>query len=223
MSGAERRAWLKAEADRRLRQTDVEAFIFLSILRLAIRIGSADQSLWLLKAAGKGAVLPAPPPPRLGLSGVLSGIAGARQLPPDVRLYALSAPGVASIAKEIAREDSRVLAKLRWCFDVRCILGEHKCRRSTGGPFYVDGARRPDRPSKGCCTTHTRQVERHAKRGAGRWEAQQAADAMVADAEARGLLPVRVTIPPVSDLEQELSAFGPPSTMFSIEPSRNTR
>jgi hypothetical protein len=140
-----------------------EPIVLMSVLREMIRADAQveDRTL-VLRAAAAGLTLPLPPDWPAGLQGLA--------LRNEPVFYPLSGPDLQSLAARLAAEltdDADALSRLRWCHAIACVERDHGCKRNAatgGGPFYLDRARRPDRPSIACCQRHTIAVSRGVKR-----------------------------------------------------------
>jgi hypothetical protein len=146
----------------RMSRAQVERLILMFILRSVTQVPVAERLLFLT-AAGLGTSFnPFPPseaPQLPGLMGLLSPRLSG------LRLYPLTDSQVQAVAQPLATaacEDPALFARVRWCRAIACITRPHSCRRNPGtsGPLYVDAARRPARPSTGCCGTHQKAVRR---------------------------------------------------------------
>jgi hypothetical protein len=148
--------------------TIFEPMVLYSVLQQTAREGLRPH-LHLLSVAADGAKFPASP---AGTRGGLWALA----IPDDVSLdeltlYSFDGHAARSLASVLAAEvtmSARATDQLRWCQAPSCPVSEHSCTRnasSTGsGPLYLDRARRPDRPSIGCCEAHTLAANRAVKR-----------------------------------------------------------
>lgn len=144
-----------------------EPIVLMSVLREMVRARSDVEGRALfLRAAGTGMTLalPAPTHPLTGLQGLVAAVRDDRML------YPVSGLDVRSLATRLAAEltaDADALKRFRWCRATACMGPDHGCNRNAatgGGPFYLDRARRPDRPSIACCEKHTLAVSRAGKR-----------------------------------------------------------
>jgi hypothetical protein len=144
-----------------------EPIVLMSLLREMVRARAdvEDRALFL-RAAGTGMTLafPAPAERLTGLEGLAAAVIDDRMLYPLSDLY------VQTLATTLAAEltaDADALKRFRWCHATACMGPDHGCDRNAatgGGPFYLDRARRPDRPSIACCEKHTIAVSRAVKR-----------------------------------------------------------